>query len=58
MSSSDITKASKALLADLEKQWIVWVEGSHLVNRIELDGADLGIELLGTGSTEGAGVVE
>jgi hypothetical protein len=49
MSSSDITKASKALFADLEKQWIVWVEGSHLVNRIELDGEDLGISLAGSG---------
>lgn len=46
MSGSEITKASKALLADLEKQWIVWVEGSHLVNRIELDGEDLGISLV------------
>jgi hypothetical protein len=49
MSSSDITKASKAHFADLEKQWIVWVEGSHLVNRIELDGEDLGISLAGSG---------
>jgi hypothetical protein len=46
-SAGDITKASKALFADLDDQWIVWVEGQHLVNRIELDGADLGISIVG-----------
>ncbi len=49
---------SKALPADLEKQWIVWVEESHLVNRIELDGAGLGIEILRTQSAEAIRVVE
>ena len=47
MSSSDITKASKAIFADLEKQWIAWIEGQHLVNEIEIDGGDLGIALVG-----------
>jgi len=46
MSSSDITKAPKALFADLEKRWIVWGEGQHLVNEIEIDGGDLGIALV------------
>lgn len=48
ISSNDFTKATKALLADLGNQWIVWVEGPHLVNRVELDGEDLGLTLAGT----------
>jgi hypothetical protein len=35
------------VVRDLGDQWIVWVEGSHLVNRIKLDGGDLGLELAG-----------
>ena len=52
MSSADFSKASKALLSNLEKQWIVWVEGLHLVNRIELDGEDLGLTLVGAQAPE------
>lgn len=47
VSSKDFNQASKALLADLDRQWIVWVEGLHLVNRVKLDGADLGVTLVG-----------
>jgi len=51
MSSSEFTKARKALLRDLKNQWIVWVEGLHLVNRVELDGRDLGISIAVSEST-------
>jgi hypothetical protein len=42
-----MTRASKRLLRDLDQQWVIWVEGLHLINHIELDGSDLGIELVG-----------
>ena len=52
MSSGDFSKASKALLSNLEKQWIVWVEGLHMVNRVTLDGEDLGLTLVGAQAPE------
>jgi hypothetical protein len=52
MSSGDFSRASKALLGDLEKQWIVWVEGLHMVNRVELNGEDLSLELVGKPAKE------
>jgi hypothetical protein len=51
--SEDVTtlkrlkSASKRLLRELDRQWIVWVEGSHMINRIELDPAVEGIRLAG-----------
>ena len=42
-----LTAASKRLLKQLDRQWIVWVEGSHMINRIELDPTVSGIRLAG-----------
>ena len=42
-----LEKASKKLLKELERQWIVWVEGSHLPSEIELDPEVQGIRLAG-----------
>ncbi len=40
-----IDKASSRLLKDLGRQWIVWVEGSHLPHEIELAENQKGIRL-------------
>jgi hypothetical protein len=40
-------KASKRLMNNLHRQWIVWVEGHHLPNEIELAENDRGIRLAG-----------
>lgn len=40
-----LSKASKRLLRELRHQWIVWVEGHHLPNHIELADNALGIRL-------------
>jgi hypothetical protein len=40
-----IDKASSRLLKDLGRQWIVWVEGSHLPHAIELAENEKGIRL-------------
>jgi len=40
-------KASKRLLKELRRQWIVWVEGRHLPSDIELDPEVEGIRLAG-----------
>jgi len=42
-----LNKASKRLLKELERQWIVWVEGRHLPSDIELDPEVQGIRLAG-----------
>jgi len=42
---SGIEKASRLLLKDLGRQWIVWVEGRHLPHEIELADNDKGIRL-------------
>jgi len=42
-----LQKASKSLLKELERQWIVWVEGRHLPSDIELDPEVQGIRLAG-----------
>ena len=39
-------------MSDLETQWIVWVEGLHMVNRVELNGEDLSLELVGKPAKE------
>jgi hypothetical protein len=46
-SPKDFSRATEALLDELADQRIVWVEGRHLLNRVELDGADLGLTLAG-----------
>jgi len=40
-----LNQASKHLLKGLRRQWIVWVEGRHLPNEIELADNDRGIRL-------------
>jgi len=40
-------KASRRVLKDLHRQWIVWVEGRHLPNHIELADNAKGIRLAG-----------
>jgi hypothetical protein len=47
--SRHLKAASKRLLMELDRQWIVWVEGSHMVNRIELNPAVEGVRLAGVG---------
>jgi len=42
-----LNKASKRLLKELRRQWIVWVEGRHLPSDIELDPEVQGIRLAG-----------
>ena len=44
-SASKLQKASKRLLKELERQWIVWVEGRHLPYEIELDESAKGFRL-------------
>lgn len=46
-SPREFTRATERLFDELGHQWIVWVEGLHLVNRINLDGTDLGITPVG-----------
>jgi hypothetical protein len=45
--SRGLSRASKRLLRDLDKQWIVWVEGSHMINDIRISETSKGIELAG-----------
>lgn len=47
VSPKDFSRATDALLDELSHQRIVWVEGRHLLNQVELDGADLGLTLAG-----------
>jgi hypothetical protein len=42
-----IDKLSRRLVKELRRQWIVWVEGSHLPNDIEIADNPLGIRLAG-----------
>ena len=44
-STAKLKKASKRLVADIQKQWIVWVEGHHLPYEIELDDSAKGFRL-------------
>ena len=46
-SNRGLQKASKRLLRELNRQWIVWVEGNHMINRIELAPDVQGIRLAG-----------
>jgi hypothetical protein len=47
-SSKGFEAAVKAMKKDLARQWIVWVEGNHMINEIELDGKLKGYRLAGT----------
>jgi hypothetical protein len=44
-STAKLQKASKRLVKDLQRQWIVWVEGRHLPYEIELDESVEGFRL-------------
>jgi len=46
-SSKTVRRASKAVLREVREQWIVWLEGNHMVNRIDLAAGDSGIWLAG-----------
>jgi hypothetical protein len=36
------------MLRELGRQWIVWVEGNHMVNQVELTGRARGFRLAGS----------
>lgn len=55
VSPKDFNQATKALLEELDHQWIVWVEGLHLVNRVQLDGEDPGVALVGVSPVDASG---
>ncbi len=42
-----LTKASRRLLKSLRRQWVVWIEGRHLPNDVELDHRATGFRLAG-----------
>jgi len=42
-----LRQAAKALLREVDEQWVVWLEGSHMVNRIELAEGDSSFWLAG-----------
>ena len=42
-----LRKASRRLLRELDRQWIVWVEGNHMINRIEVAPGVEGLRLAG-----------
>jgi hypothetical protein len=42
-----LSRASKRLLKDLDRQWVVWVEGSHMINEIELADSISSVALAG-----------
>jgi len=44
-----LNKASRRLLKSLKRQWIVWIEGSHLPSDIELDEGATRFRLAGQG---------
>jgi hypothetical protein len=44
-SPGKLAKASRRLLNDLERQWVVWVEGRHLPSAIELAPSARGVQL-------------
>jgi hypothetical protein len=46
-SEGPLNKASRRLLKELRRQWIVWVEGRHLPSEIELDDRARGFRLAG-----------
>jgi hypothetical protein len=47
-SSGAISRASRRVLKDLRRQWIVWVEGRHLPSEIEIRSGVEGIRLAGS----------
>jgi hypothetical protein len=44
---NNLERACRRLMKELHRQWIVWVEGRHLVSEIVLDEEALGIRLAG-----------
>jgi hypothetical protein len=42
-----LSRASRRLLKEVRRQWIIWVEGHHLPNNIELSDDAVGIRLAG-----------
>jgi hypothetical protein len=48
ITSKDLRRAAKAVADQLDRQWIVWVEGNHMVNEVELTGQARGFRLAGS----------
>ncbi len=46
-SARDMKRAEKAVRRELKRQWIVWVEGNHMVNQVELYESASGFRLAG-----------
>jgi len=46
-SNRGLNAAAKKLMRELDRQWIVWVEGIHMINQIELERSASGIRLAG-----------
>jgi hypothetical protein len=44
---NNLERASRRLMKSMRRQWIVWVEGRHLVSDIELDASLRGVRLAG-----------
>jgi hypothetical protein len=43
-----LRRATRSMLRELGRQWIVWVEGNHMVNQVELTGRARGFRLAGS----------
>jgi hypothetical protein len=48
--STELRDAARQLLDQLDRQWVVWLEGSHLINQVELttEGSARGFRLPGS----------
>jgi hypothetical protein len=44
----DLRRAERALFDQLARQWIVWLEGDHMVNEVELVRTTTRIRLAGS----------
>jgi hypothetical protein len=47
LSAGDLRRAAEQVERELGRQLIVWLEGSYMVNRIEIDPSTAGFELVG-----------
>ena len=49
LSTSELRSAARRLLDQLDRQWIVWLEGNHMINQVELteDASAMGFRLPG-----------
>jgi hypothetical protein len=47
-SAGRLSKASRDVMRELQRQWIVWIEGRHLPSDIEIAPDSAGLQLAGT----------